>query len=101
MLSKYLLIYEISITHKRDLMREVRRVNPAGVNTAPSIFWDVEGALKSTKIDNDDVKQQMVIVENTVNYNIKRYNDLKVCVSCNKIFLYLLSKKYTSFYKYD
>ena len=67
-------------------MREVRRVNPAGVNTAPNIFWDVEGALKSTKIDNDDVKQQMVIVENTVNYNIKRYNDLKVCVSCNKIF---------------
>ena len=67
-----------SISHKRDLMREVRRVNPASVNTAPNIFWDVEGALKSTNIDDNDVQQQMTIVENGVNYNIKRYNDLKV-----------------------
>jgi hypothetical protein len=29
-------------------------------------------------IDDSDVKQQMVIVENGVNYNIKRYNDLRV-----------------------
>ena len=29
-------------------------------------------------IDDSDVKQQMTIVENGVNYNIKRYNDLKV-----------------------
>ena len=39
-----------SITHKKDLMREVRRVNPAGVNTAPSTFWDVEGALKTVVV---------------------------------------------------
>ncbi len=29
-------------------------------------------------IDDSDVKQQMTIVENGVNYNIKRYNDLRV-----------------------
>lgn len=29
-------------------------------------------------IDDSDVKQQMNIVENGVNWNIKRYNDLKV-----------------------
>lgn len=29
-------------------------------------------------IDDSDVKQQMTIVENGVNYNIKRFNDLKV-----------------------
>ena len=31
-----------------------------------------------TNVDDSDVKQQMIIVENGVNYNIKRYNDLKV-----------------------
>ncbi len=36
-----------SIAHKKELMKEVRRLNPAGVNTAPGIFWDVEGALKT------------------------------------------------------
>ena len=34
--------------------------------------------MKSTNIDDSDVQQQMIIVENGVNYNIKRYNDLKV-----------------------
>jgi predicted phosphoribosyltransferase len=29
-------------------------------------------------IDDSDLKQQMTIVENGVNYNIKRYNDLRV-----------------------
>jgi hypothetical protein len=29
-------------------------------------------------IDDSDVKQQMNIVENGVNYNVKRYNDLKI-----------------------
>jgi len=29
-------------------------------------------------IDDSDLKQQMNIVENGVNYNIKRYNDLRV-----------------------
>jgi hypothetical protein len=38
----------------------------------------VEGALRTSTIDDSDVKQQMTIVENGVNYNIKRYNDLKV-----------------------
>eukprot|EP01039_Chlorochromonas_danica_P008374 gene8374-9229_t len=67
-----------TITHKRDLLDALRRSNPASVNTAPSIFWDVEGGLKTSNIDDSDVKQQMTIVENGVNYNVKRYNDLKV-----------------------
>lgn len=29
-------------------------------------------------IDDSDIKQQMIIIENGVNYNIKRYNDLRV-----------------------
>ena len=29
-------------------------------------------------IDDSDLRQQMTIVENGVNYNIKRYNDLRV-----------------------
>ena len=36
-----------SITHKKDLMEALRKTNPAGVTTAPVIFWDVEGALKT------------------------------------------------------
>jgi hypothetical protein len=68
----------MSITRKRDLIEAVRKTNPASVNTAPTIFWDVEGALRMTMIDDSDVKQQMTIVENGVNYNIKRCNDLKV-----------------------
>lgn len=67
-----------SIKHKKELMREVRRVNPASVNTAPKIFWDVEGSLKSLNSSESDIAQQMNIVENGVNYNIKRYNDLRV-----------------------
>lgn len=69
-----------SITHKKDLMEALRRTNPAGVNTAPQIFWDVEGALRTTTIDDSEVKQQMAIVENGVNYNVKRYNDLRVMI---------------------
>ncbi len=56
----------------------VKKLNPAGVNVAPSIFWDVEGSLKNTVIDSSNVNQQVVIVENGVNYSAKRYNDLKV-----------------------
>jgi hypothetical protein len=65
-------------------------------------FWDVEGSLKTVSdysipffnerqylimarctssqstIDDSDIKQQMNIVESGVNYNIKRYNDLRV-----------------------
>jgi len=67
-----------SIQHKKDLLEAVRRTNPASVNTAPVIFWDVEGSLKTSMIDDSDLKQQMNIVENGVNYNIKRYNDLRV-----------------------
>ena len=59
-------------------MLQVRRLNPAGVSTAPSIFWDVEGSLKNVNIDSSDVTQQLTIVENGVNYNIRRYNDLKI-----------------------
>jgi hypothetical protein len=36
-----------SLQHKKDLMEALRRTNPAGVNTAPQIFWDVEGSLKT------------------------------------------------------
>lgn len=39
-----------SISHKKDLMDALRRTNPAGVNTAPVIFWDVEGALKTVSL---------------------------------------------------
>lgn len=67
-----------SITHKRDLMEALRKSNPAGVNAAPMVFWDVEGSLKTSNIDDSDIKQQMNIVENGVNYNIKRFNDTKV-----------------------
>lgn len=78
------------IEKKRDLMREVRRLNPAGVNTAPGIFWNVEGSLKSTNIDSSDIAQQMIIIENGVNYNTKRYNDTKVL---NERLTYELKKK--------
>jgi hypothetical protein len=67
-----------SIEHKKDLVEALRRTNPASVTSAPNIFWDVEGALKTSLIDDSDLKQQMTIVENGVNYNIKRYNDLRV-----------------------
>jgi hypothetical protein len=67
-----------SIQDKKGLVTAMRATNPASVNTAPAIFWDVEGALRTSAIDDSDVKQQMVIVENGVNFNIKRYNDLKV-----------------------
>ena len=33
----------LAITRKKDLVQAVRATNPAGVNTAPTIFWDVEG----------------------------------------------------------
>jgi hypothetical protein len=33
--------------HKKDLSDAVRRINPASVNTAPNVFWDVEGSLKT------------------------------------------------------
>lgn len=36
-----------TITHKRDLLEALRKSNPASVNAAPSIFWDVEGSLKT------------------------------------------------------
>jgi hypothetical protein len=35
------------IQHKKDLSDAVRRINPASVNTAPNVFWDVEGSLKT------------------------------------------------------
>lgn len=41
-------------------------------NFLPNIF------LSQSAIDDSDVKQQMNIVENGVNYNVKRYNDLKI-----------------------
>jgi len=43
-----------------------------GNNFLPNIF------LSQSAIDDSDVKQQMNIVENGVNYNVKRYNDLKI-----------------------
>ena len=67
-----------SIQRKKDLIEAVRRINPAGLNSAPTIFWDVEGSLKNTVIDSSGVSQQLVIIENGVNYSAKRYNDLRV-----------------------
>lgn len=65
-------------TNKRELVEAVRELHPAGLSTAAPIFWDVEGNLKTTTMDDSGVKQQIVIVENGVNYSVKRYNDLKV-----------------------
>lgn len=68
----------LATSNKKELVEAVRRLNPAGLNSAPLIFWDVEGSLKNVNIDGGGVKQQLVIVENGVNYSIKRYNDLRV-----------------------
>ena len=68
----------LTTSNKKELVEAVRRLNPAGLNSAPLIFWDVEGSLKNVNIDGGGVKQQLVIVENGVNYSIKRYNDLRV-----------------------
>jgi len=65
-------------SNKKELVEAVRTLNPAGLNSAPIIFWDVEGALKTTTMDDSGVKQQIAIVENGVIYSIKRYNDLRV-----------------------
>lgn len=67
-----------SIQRKKDLIEAVRRINPAGLNSAPTIFWDVEGSLKNTVIDSSGVGQQLVIIENGVNYSARRFNDLRV-----------------------
>ena len=69
-----------TLHRKRDLLLEVKRLNPAGCTPAPQIFWDVEGTLKSTNVSGDTagVNQQIVIVENGVNLSARRYNDLKV-----------------------
>ena len=67
-----------AMTNKKELVEAVRTLNPAGLNTAAGIFWDVEGSLKTTTMDDSGVQQQIVIVENGPNYSIKRYNDLKV-----------------------
>jgi hypothetical protein len=67
-----------SIARKKELIEAVRRLNPAGVNAAPQIFWDVEGSLKTGTIDSSDVQQQLNIVESGVNYSARRFNDLRV-----------------------
>lgn len=67
-----------TIGRKKELIVAVRDANPAGTNAAPNIFWDVEGNLKTSVIDDGGVTQQLTIVENGVNYSAKRYNDLKV-----------------------
>ena len=58
-------------------MEAVRRLNPAAVNPAPVIFWDVEGNLKNVNIDSSNVKQQVTIVEGGVNLSVRRFNDIK------------------------
>jgi hypothetical protein len=40
---------ELNITHKRDLIRETRRVNPSGTKAAPPRDWDTEGSLENVK----------------------------------------------------
>lgn len=67
-----------TIQRKKDLIEAVRRLNPAGTNAAPTIFWDVEGSLKTGVIDDSGVEQQLNIVESGVNYSARRYNDLRV-----------------------
>jgi hypothetical protein len=46
-----MLIIEDIFQHKKDLSDAVRRINPASVNTAPNVFWDVEGSLKTVSCD--------------------------------------------------
>lgn len=65
------------IQHKRDLVDAARRLNPAFVHSAPSTFWSVEGGLKTGAIDESGIKQQISIVESGVNYNTRRYNELR------------------------
>lgn len=67
-----------SIQDRQNLVEAVRRLNPAGLKTAPGAFWDVEGAIKTGVIDDSTVKQQLTIVENGVNYSARRFNDLKI-----------------------
>ena len=45
--SKPVFSRSLQIQHKRDLVEAVRRTNPASVNTAPLMFWDVEGNLRT------------------------------------------------------
>jgi len=66
-----------TVQTRRDLMEAVRRSNPANNNTAPAIFWDVEGNLKTTTIDSGNLNQQVVIVENGVNHAARLFNELK------------------------
>ncbi|NDD93334.1 hypothetical protein EBZ37_14795, partial [bacterium] len=73
-----LMVKTNATSNKKELVEAVRRLSPAGLNPAPGIFWDVEGSLKNVNIDGGGVKQQLTIVENGVNYSIKRYNDLRV-----------------------
>lgn len=68
----------ITISDKKDLTEAVRRVNPTNLHTANSVFWNVEGNLKTSTIDDSSVRQQLNIVENGVNYSARRLNDLKV-----------------------
>ena len=65
------------VNTKKDLLEAVRRLNPAGCNPAPVIFWDVEGNLKNVNIDSGGIKQQLIIVEGGVNLSVKKFNDLK------------------------
>jgi len=65
------------VQDKKDLLMAVRRLNPAGCNPAPIIFWDVEGNLKNVNIDSSGVAQQVTIVEGGVNLSVKKFNDLK------------------------
>ena len=44
-----------TIGRKKELVVAVRDANPAGTNAAPNIFWDVEGNLKTSVIDDGGV----------------------------------------------
>lgn len=67
-----------TIQHKRDLVEAVRRVAPSTVHVSPLLYHDIASNLKTTNIDDSDVRQQLSIVEDGVNGAARRYNDLRI-----------------------
>mmetsp|Transcript_5027 Transcript_5027/g.5156 ORF Transcript_5027/g.5156 Transcript_5027/m.5156 type:complete len:675 (-) Transcript_5027:185-2209(-) len=66
------------IHSKRDLIEAVRKISPNTSQSTSSFFGDVAFNLKTSNIDESDVRQQLNIVENDVNDSARRYNDLHV-----------------------
>lgn len=67
------------IHSKKDLIDAVRRISPkTSMSSSTSSFGDIAFNLKTSIIDESDVRQQLSIVENDVNDSARRYNDLHI-----------------------